>query len=54
MTTLLYDGSFDGLFTSIFEVFEYRYQDVEIVHRENFQQKNMFAEVHEVVTQQEK
>ncbi|PZU03424.1 MAG: DNA metabolism protein, partial [Chryseobacterium sp.] len=54
MTTLLYDGSFDGLFTAIFEVFEYRYKDVEIKTRENFQQKNMFAEVHEVVTQQEK
>ena len=54
MTTLLYDGTFDGLFTAIFEVFEYRYQDVEIKNRENFQQENMFAEIHEVVTQEEK
>lgn len=54
MTTLLYDGTFDGLFTAIFEVFEYRYKDVEIRKRENFQQENMFAEIHEVVTQQEK
>ena len=54
MTTLLYDGTFDGLLTAIFEVFEYRYQDVEIKNRENFQQENMFAEIHEVVTQQEK
>ena len=54
MTTLLYDGSFDGLFTAIFEVFEYRYQDVEICSIENFLQENMFAEIHEVITQHEK
>jgi len=54
MTTLLYDGSFDGLFTAIFEVFEYRYKDVEIVSRERFYQENIFAEIHEVITQTEK
>lgn len=54
MTTLLYDGSFDGLFTAVFEVFEYRYNDAEIVSRENFLQENIFAEIHEVVTQTEK
>ncbi|MEI7486774.1 MAG: TIGR03915 family putative DNA repair protein [Chryseobacterium sp.] len=54
MTTLLYDGSFDGLFTAIFEVFEYRYKDVEIVSRERFFQENIFAEIHEVITQNEK
>ena len=54
MTTLLYDGTFDGLLTAIFEVFEYKYKAVEIKNRETFQQENMFAEIHEVVTQQEK
>lgn len=54
MTTILYDGSFDGLFTAVFEVFEYRYKDVEIKKRETFQQENMFAEIHEVITQKEK
>ncbi|MBV8327945.1 TIGR03915 family putative DNA repair protein [Chryseobacterium sp.] len=54
MTTLLYDGSFDGLFTAIFEVFEYHYQNVEIIRRENFHQENIFAEIHEVITQTEK
>ncbi len=54
MTTLLYDGSFDGLFTAVFEVFEYRYKDVEIKSRENFHQKNIFAEIHEVITQNTK
>ncbi|MFZ4930292.1 TIGR03915 family putative DNA repair protein [Chryseobacterium sp. Mn2064] len=54
MTTLLYDGSFDGLFTAIFEVFEYRYLDVEISSREHFHQENIFAEIHETITQSEK
>lgn len=54
MITILYDGSFDGLLTAIFEVFEYKYKDVEIVNREKFQQENMFAEIHEVITQDEK
>ncbi|WP_312075470.1 TIGR03915 family putative DNA repair protein [Chryseobacterium sp.] len=54
MTTLLYDGSFDGLLTAIFEIFEYKYKDVQIVNREKFQQENMFAEIHEVITQNEK
>jgi len=54
MTTLLYDGSFDGLFTAVFEVFEYRYKEVEIASREHFHQENIFAEIHEVITQTEK
>lgn len=54
MTILLYDGSFDGLFTAIYEVFEYRYNDVEIKNRENFHQEALFSEIHEVITQQEK
>ncbi|AZA80670.1 DNA metabolism protein [Chryseobacterium lactis] len=54
MTTLLYDGSFDGLFTAIFEVFEYRFKEVEIISRERFYQENIFAEIHEVVTQTDK
>ncbi len=51
ITTLLYDGSFDGLFTAVFEVFEYRYQEVEIVSIEKYHQENIFAEIHEVITQ---
>ena len=54
MTTLLYDSSFDGLFTAIFEVFEYKYKDVEITNRARFHQKNIFAEIHEVITQNDK
>ncbi|MDN3691401.1 TIGR03915 family putative DNA repair protein [Chryseobacterium tructae] len=54
MTTLIYDGSFDGLFTAIFEAFEYRYLDVEIASKERFHQENIFAEIHEVITQTDK
>jgi len=54
MTTLLYDGSFDGLLTAVFEVFEYSYKDVEIASKERLYQENIFAEVHEVITQNDK
>ncbi len=54
MTTLLYDGSFEGLFTAIFEVFEYRFKSVEIVSKNRFTQENMFAKIHEVITNNEK
>lgn len=54
MTTLLYDGTFDGLFTAVFETFEYRYKDVEIASRERFHQENIFADLHEVITQPDK
>ncbi|KQR91957.1 DNA metabolism protein [Chryseobacterium sp. Leaf180] len=54
MTTLRYDGSFDGLFTAIFEVFEYKYREVEIVSQQRFFQENIFAEIHEVITSEEK
>lgn len=54
MITLLYEGSFDGLLTAVFEVFEYHYKDVEIFSKERFHQENIFAEIHEVITQNDK
>lgn len=54
MTTLLYDGSFEGLLTAVFEVFEYKYSPVEIIASENYNSENMFSEVHNVVTDKEK
>ncbi len=54
MTTLLYDGTFEGLFTAIFEVFEYKYQPAKIISRENYQTESIFTDHHEVVTNQEK
>ena len=54
MTNLVYDGTFEGLMTAIFEVFEYRFSDVEIIPEYSFKQENLFAEVHTVITNQEK
>ena len=54
MITLIYDSTFEGLFTAIFEVFEYRYENVEIISKENYTQENFFAETHEVITDFEK
>lgn len=54
MIILSYDGSFEGLLTAVFEVFEYRFQDFEIVNKANYHQEKMFSEIHEVITQSEK
>ena len=54
MTVLVYDGSFEGLLTAVFEVYEYRFADPEIVSAANSVSRNMFAEVHEVMTSAEK
>ncbi|SIS58834.1 probable DNA metabolism protein [Kaistella chaponensis] len=54
MTTLLYDGSFEGLMTAIFEIFEYQFRDAEIYSQENYKVENIFATVHAVQTQVEK
>ena len=51
---LLYDGSFEGLLTSIFEVFEYKFENAEIVAEQNFSTENLFAEQHQVFTNAEK
>ena len=50
MTTLLYDSTFEGLLTAVFEVFEYRFENVEIIAKENYTQENFFAETHEVIS----
>lgn len=54
MKTLIYDGSFEGLLTSIFEVFEYKYDVVEIINIANYHQENIFSEVHSVATDTQK
>lgn len=50
MTTLIYNGSFEGLLTAVFEVFEYRYEDHEIIAEQNFASKNLFASAHHVLS----
>src|SRR5690606_4768644 len=54
MTTLVYDGSFGGLLTAVFEVFEYRFDLAEIISKENFHNETFFSEVHEVLTDENK
>ena len=54
MTTLLYDGSFEGLLTAVFEVFEYKFSPAEIISKEKYSSENMFSELHEVLTSKEK
>ncbi len=53
MHTLIYDGSFSGFFTAVFEVFEYRYTAAEIIAQSNFSPA-FFTETHEVITAGEK
>ena len=53
MTTLVYDGSFEGLMTAVFEVYEYKYQDAEIISEIHFQ-PDFFSEKHQVITSPEK
>ncbi len=52
--TLIYDGSFDGLLTAIFEVYEYKISDAKIICEENNIVKDFFAEEQFVITNEEK
>lgn len=54
MTHLVYDGSFEGLLTAVFESYEYRLKDYEILTVAAAAQKSLFAETHPVCTSAEK
>ena len=54
MTTLLYDGTFEGLMTAVFEVFEYHFEIAEIISKENYHAEDFFSEVHDVNSSTEK
>ena len=54
MTTLLYDGTFEGLMTAIFEVYEYRFEPVKIIANEKYESESIFTDHHTVITNQEK
>lgn len=49
MTTLVFDGSFNGWLTAVFEAFEYRYQDLTFLCQGELS-PFLFGEVHRVVT----
>lgn len=53
MTVVVYDGSFEGLLTAIFEVYEYKFHEPTI-HREHAVSGSLFGEIHSVVTNKEK
>ncbi len=53
MVTLVYDGTFDGWLTAVFEVYEYKFRDPLIVTEARFQ-PNVFAAKHGVITSDEK
>lgn len=50
---LIYDGSLEGFLTSVFEVYEYKYSDIEICSRNNYS-ASFFSEVIEINTNEEK
>ena len=54
MTTLIYDGTFDGLLSAVFEVYEYKFQNSKIIAEEDNLVKDFFAEEHFVATNEEK
>jgi hypothetical protein len=54
MTTLLYNGTFEGLLTAVFEVFEYRFDPAEIISKEKYQSQTIFTDHHEVFTNVQK
>lgn len=45
MQTVLYNGSFEGLLCAVFDVYDYKFNDVSICSRENFN-GNIFEKVH--------
>ncbi|MEO6584417.1 MAG: TIGR03915 family putative DNA repair protein [Ferruginibacter sp.] len=53
MTTVAYDGTYEGLFSAIFEIYEYRFSDVEI-YETGFVNTSFFGGVHLVHTDAEK
>jgi probable DNA metabolism protein len=53
MQLVVYDGSFEGFLTAVFEVYEYRFTDAYFAHQTNYQ-KNIYDKAHEVTTNESK
>ena len=53
MTTVVYDGSFDGLLTSIFEIYEYKFPEVMLAPEATLQH-GLFGNQHPVTTDEKK
>lgn len=52
MQMVIYDGSFEGLLSAVFDIYTYRFTDVEILQHGG--QKNLFGAVHDVTTDMQK
>lgn len=53
MNAVVYDGSFEGLLTSIFEVYEYKLSEVN-VYKEGMAHPGLFGEIHTVTSNPQK
>ena len=53
MKTVVYDGSFEGLLTAVFDIYQYGFNDVKIVAESNHQPV-IFGEIHQPVSDEEK
>ncbi len=53
MQTMVYDGSFEGLLTAVFDVYEYRIENV-LLLTESQRQDSLFIGTHNVITNTEK
>jgi probable DNA metabolism protein len=53
MMLVVYDGSFEGFLSAVFDIYEYKFSDVTFTTEDNYQ-KNIFDSVHETNTTAEK
>src|SRR5689334_15634424 len=53
MELLVYDGSFDGFLSAVFDVYDYKFTNVSFTPEANYQ-KNIFDQSHIVATSEEK
>ncbi len=53
MVTVTYDGSFEGLLTAIFDVYEYKFSNATIVEKQNAQ-ANVFGNFHHCINDSNK
>ena len=53
MTALVYDGTFEGFLCAVFDIYEYRLNEVEFSRNRGFQ-NNIFGSFQEVITNEEK
>ena len=53
MQAIIYDGTFEGWLTAVFEVYEYKFSEVQITAKERFQ-ANVFTKPHETFYNEDK